>query len=399
MSPGARAGGSTTESILDAAVAELLAVGQADFSMESVAKRAFYSIGTVYNRWSDRDALLADVALERVLPTLVHGIDAGESREHVIDWLLGDGQPQALLAGEILLAGRTSPTVRPASRAVWEGTVSGLGQSLPMSMAWYVATYAVGTALLEVIGAAGPHPARGRVAWFVDACVSAAPVAGGRQLRSTFESIEIPVVPDPSRSDAVARALVGAARELLAERGAASTSTRDIAAGAGVTTGALYRRYDGKSGLLADVLLTQLQPDRYAWTWELVTALATEDPLSDAAGVLGRRMLEVASDEQAQAVLLQLGIAARNDPVLQSQVAERIAAAHAARVDMAMHFAQTGLLRADVAPEVLVWGFQAIPVGVRATQAAGIGLDGNVVSASMEALLRSAAARPADAQD
>ena len=383
----------TTDLLRQAAVEELVAAGQADFAMESVARRAFFSIGTVYNRWLDRDALLTDIARTRIMAGISDGLGSAESASDAIAWVLDAGQRPILAAGEIMLAGHTAPALAPVAVDLWQCVRGSLEQRLPSSMAWYVATYALGSALLGAIGVDGPSPATGRVQWFVDACDSTAPMPSVPRETATVDALAVPTVPSPHGNDDVARALVDAAQLLLAERGAAGTSTRDIAAGAGVTTGALYRRYDGKSGLLADVLLAQLQPDRYAWTWDLVQALASKDPFADSARVIGQRMIDAAEDEAAQRVLLQVGIAARNDSALQAQVADRIRVAHEARVEMARGFAATGLLREDVSPEVLVWGFQTIPVGVRATLPLGVPLDLDDVRASMGALLR-AAARP-----
>lgn len=392
MTPGARDRGATTETLLAAAREELLAVGQAEFAMEGVARRGFYSIGTVYNRWPDRESLLRDLGGLVVVPTIAQALPAAGDPAGAISWVLGTGGDDVLLAGEIMLAGHMMPAVRPASLELWDALVAGLAAHLPQSMAWYVATYAVGNALLRAIDIDGPDPATGRVAWLADASASVASPLAATTPIPRLDSVEVPVVPGPERTDDVAMALIGAARILLEAHGAAGTSTRGIAASAGVTTGALYRRYDGKSRLLADVLLTQLQPDRYTWTWDLVQALASEDPFSDAATVVANRLIAVADDAPAQKVLLQVGIAARSDPALRAQIAERVRIAHAARVDMVRHFAETGVLREDVSPEVFAWGFQAIPVGVRATLPLGVPLHHEVVSASMAALLRASSA-------
>lgn len=393
MTSGSGDRGATTQTLLEAAREEILAVGQADFAMEGVARRGFYSIGTVYSRWPDREALLSDLGSVVVAPAITQALRVAQTPADAIAWALDEGRDDVLVAGEILLAGHTMPDVRPASLEVWESLRGGLAQHLPESMAWYVATYAVGSALLHAIGIDGPDPATGRVAWFAEATAtdSAAPSAA----MPRPDTIEIPVVPGPERTDDVAVALIGAARILLEQQGAAGTSTRGIAVTAGVTTGALYRRYEGKSRLLADVLITQLQPDHYTWTWYLVQALASDEPFTDAASVLAERMITVAEDAPAQKVLLQVGIAARGDAALREQIAERVRIAHAARVDMVRHFTEAGLLRDDVTPEVFAWGFQAIPVGVRATLPLGVPLDPHEVGASITALLR-AAARPAD---
>ena len=391
MTVGAGDRGATTETLLEAAREELLAVGQAEFAMEGVARRGFYSIGTVYNRWPDRESLLRDLASVVIAPAITRELNTSEDPAAAIAWALGAGRDDVLVAGELLLAGHNTPEVRPASLEVWDALHGGLAAHVPESMAWYVATYSVGNALLHAIDIEGPDPATGRLAWLTDASGSVVGPRAPARSMPRFDRVDVPVVPGPERTDDVAMALVGAARILLESRGAAGTSTRGIAASAGVTTGALYRRYQGKSRLLADVLLTQLQPDRYTWTWDLVQALASEDPFGDAATVVANRLIDVAEDAPAQKVLLQVGIAARSDPALRAQIAERVRIAHRARVDMVRRFSETGLLREDVSPEVLAWGFQAIPVGVRATLPLGVPLDREVVSASMAALLRASA--------
>ena len=394
MTSGSGDRGATTQTLLEAAREEILAVGQADFAMEGVARRGFYSIGTVYSRWPDREALLSDLGSVVVAPAITQALRVAQTPADAIAWALDEGRDDVLVAGEILLAGHTMPDVRPASLEVWESLHGGLAQHLPQSMAWYVATYAVGSALLHAIGIDGPDPATGRVAWFAEGTATATDSAAPSGAMPRPGTIEIPVVPGPERTDDVAVALIGAARILLEQHGAAGTSTRGIAATAGVTTGALYRRYEGKSRLLADVLLTQLQPDHYTWTWDLVQALASDEPLTDAASVLAERMITVAEDAPAQKVLLQVGIAARGDAALREQIAERVRIAHAARVDMVRHFTDTGMLRDDVTPEVFAWGFQAVPVGVRATLPLGVPLERAAVSASITALLRAAARSP-----
>ena len=392
MGPGERDRDATTRTLLGAAREELLAVGQSEFAMEGVARRGFYSIGSVYSRWPDRESLLRDLGSAVIAPAMARELHSAEDAAAAISWVLEDGRDDVLLAGEILLAGHTVPALRPVSLEVWDMLHGGLAAHLPEGMAWYVATYAVGNALLHALGIDGPDPAVGRVTWLADACADGTGPRAPAASAPRFDGVEVPVVPGPQHTDDVAVALIGAARILLEAHGAAGTSTRGIAASAGVTTGALYRRYEGKSRLLADVLLTQLEPDRYTWTWDLVRAFGSEAPFSDAATVLANRLIVVAEDAPAQRVLLQVGIAARSDPALRAQIAERIRIAHAARVDMVRHFAETGVLREDVPPEVFAWGFQTIPVGVRATLPIGIPLDRDAVSASMAALLRAAAA-------
>jgi len=371
---------------------ELASVGQADFAMDRVAKGAYCSVGSIYERWNDRAQLLADLACGPITELIREALLERDDARDAIRWVLVEGNSTLLLAGEALLAGHTTPEVKAPAVALWEALESGLARNMPKPLAWYVATYAVGSALLGALGVQVHDPDAQRVRWIADACGDAQTGDAKRATVSSTDAVELPVVPDPSRGDDVSLALIAAAQALLSERGAEGTTTRDIAAGAGVTTGALYRRYEGKSGLLADVLVTQLEPDRYAWTWDLVQALASDDPVGQSAAVLAQRMVDVAQDLPAQQVLLQVGIAARNDPALRAQVVERIRVAHQARVDMVRHFADAGLLRTDVSAEVMAWGLQVIPVGVRATLPLGVPLDVEQVAAASESLLAASVA-------
>lgn len=375
------------------AMQELANVGQADFAMDRVAKGAYCSVGSVYERWNDRAQLLADLASGTVTEIIRDALRDREDARDAVRWALVEGRTTLLLTGELLLAGHTTRDVRSPAVGLWDALESSLARYMPKQLAWYVATYAVGSALLGALGVVIDDPDAQRVRWIADACGDAETVSARRADVSPTDVVELPLVPGPSREDDVSLALIAAAQALLSERGAEGTTTRDIAAGAGVTTGALYRRYEGKSGLLADVLVTQLEPDRYTWTWDLVQALASDDPVRQSAAVLAHRMVDVAQDLPAQQVLLQVGIAARNDAVLRAQVVERIRVAHDARVDMVRHFADAGLLRDDVSAEVLAWGLQVIPVGVRATLPLGVPLDVERVAAASESLLAASVAR------
>jgi len=382
-----------TRAILESAARELANVGQAEFSLERVAKGAYCSIGSVYERWDDRVSLLTDVANDVVADNLANGLALAVDAEQAIRWVLSGGRSTVLLAGELLLAAHTAPPlVEPAIR-LWSELESGLRRHVPDALAWYIATYAIGSALLGALRIEGPDDLDGRVGWLLDGCTGTLDNRSPARAQTPAEHVEVPVVPGPSRTDEVSTALVEAARSLLSQRGVEGTTTRDIAAGAGVTTGAMYRRYEGKANLLADVLVTQLEPDRYTWTWDLVQALASDSPLGGSAAVLAQKLRDTTQDLSAQRVLLQVGIAARKDPGLRTQVAERISVAHDARDDMVRQFAEVGVLRMDASPEVLAWGFQVIPVGLRATLPLGIPLDVDTASAAMQSLLRASAAR------
>lgn len=360
--------------------------------MDAVARRSFYSPGALYERWPDRGDLLADIGRE-VQSELRGALDDLPDAPTAFAWALNDGRDVLALAGEILIAGHSMPPVRDIAIETWGTLREGLERVLPRGMAWYTASIAIGGALLDAIGLPGPTNRTGWVAWLTDACEVEIEQRHLPRAASTAPRVDVPEVPAPLRSDPTAQALIQAAQTLLAERGAEGISTRRVSAAAGVTTGAIYRRYDGKAALLSDVLLAELAPDRYAWTSELVRALATDDPYWAAADAMTAQMLAAARDEVSQRVLLQIGVAARNDEALRDQVQERVLVAHRARAGMFARLQEVGLMRDDVDPAVFAWGFQTEPVGVRVTLPLGIPIDEEAAAISMRAILTAAAAR------
>lgn len=358
--------------------------------MDAVARRAYYSPGALYQRWPDRAELLTDLGreLQAELGDQLARLENGES---ALTWALDDGRDLLGLAAEILIAGHTASEVRDVSVSMWHTLHDGLQRVLPPGMAWYVAVVGLGDAMLASIDLPPPGPRDQRVRWLLDACD--AEVQGRRVPRLGAQTpTSVPQVPSPARSDATTMALIQAAQNLLADQGAESLSTRRVAAEAGVTTGAIYRRYDGKGALLGDVLLVALAPDRYAWTWELVQALASDNPYWEAADVMTSRLIKTAQEEAEQRVLLQIGVAARTDASLRAQVMERVRIAHETRREMFDHLRRAGVMRADVDPAILAWGFQSEPVGIRALVPLGIPVDEPAAVTSMRAILTAAAA-------
>jgi len=332
---------------------------------------------------------LGRVIRDELATALAQATDAPSAIACVLD----ERRDLVALAGEILIAGHTMPGVRDVATGTWATLRTGLERHLPPGAAWYVATIALGGALLDVIGLPGPVPAVGRVAWLTEAARVETEGLRAAAHGLPQEEVDFPEVPPPSRSDATALALIQAAQTILAQHGAEGVSTRRVSAEAGVTTGAMYRRYDGKAALLADVLVAELAPDRYAWTWDLVAALATDDPYTNAADVMTLQLIKVARDDASQRVLLQIGVAARTDEALRAQVRERVLVAHRARTEMFARLRATGVMRDDVDPGVFAWGFQSLPVGLRALTPLGIPVDEPAATVSMRAILTAAAAR------
>lgn len=382
----------TTLILLEAAADELIQVGQADFTMEGLARRGFFSVGAVYDRWKDREQCIADVAQTVAQTRLETFLDASKSLPGFIGTALENSDKTLTLLGEIFIAAQYMPAVQEPAHNLWVQAERRFRRWMGPGMSWYMASVCIGGALIDLMDV--DRPSERGMDFFVAACRAEADPKSGPSLGGvTIEQVSIPQVPGPSRTDDVASSLIDAARVVLAERGASAAGARDIATVAGVTTGALYRRYEGKSRLLADVLVAQLEPDRYEWTWDLIRAFATEDPYDRAADVLAQRIVATGNDRAGQQVLLQIGVAARNEPALRSQVHQRISVAIDARREMIDHFKVVGLLREDLDAAVPAWAFQALPVGMRATLAVTDVSDADRAEAAMRALLVSVSAK------
>lgn len=385
--------GEARSRMLTGAQEELAAVGQAAFTMEGVARRSFYSIGTVYKYWADKNALLTDLATESIGPDVCGALASRTNPAECIVWMLDEGRSQLILVGEVLLAGHADEQVGQVARELWSSVLEQMRRLLPSSMAWYVATYAIGNALLDVIGIPGPAPATGRVRWLTDSCSAAESIPQGVSRPSVSRDFGVPSDSVLGHHDATTLALIQAAHTVLTERGVQGASTRSIARAAGVTTGAVYRRYEAKSRLFADVLITELSPERYAWTWDLIGSFASADPYRNAAEVMTAQLITQSANAASQRVLLHLGIAARNDTALRDEIHRRIEAAQSARTSMFAHFIEVGLMRGDVDPAVFAWGFQALPVGNRVLAPLGFELDPSTVTEAMTSILSAAAER------
>ena len=67
----------TRDAVLDATLAELVASGYAQTSVEAIAQRADVHKTTVYRRWGTKDALIAD-ALEQAAAARTEVVDSGD---------------------------------------------------------------------------------------------------------------------------------------------------------------------------------------------------------------------------------------------------------------------------------------------------------------------------------
>lgn len=115
-----------------------------------------------------------------------------------------------------------------------------------------------------------------------------------------------PALPESHDSaDALGAALVAAAAQLFAERGYEGAGVADIAARAGVTTGAIYSRFDGKAALLAAAVDANL-------TRDLAELVRLDIEPTQILTRLGEGL--VGDDVGANALLLEAFALARREP-------------------------------------------------------------------------------------
>lgn len=118
----------------------------------------------------------------------------------------------------------------------------------------------------------------------------------------------------PRRRDAAATrtALLVAARLLMAERGVEGTSTRDVAAAAGVNQALVYRYFGSKEKLFAEAASAGKLPD----------GIVANTPLADLPRVLLDRMLGAAEVHESMEVATM--VAAANDEHVRAVIRERL---------------------------------------------------------------------------
>jgi AcrR family transcriptional regulator len=125
-------------------------------------------------------------------------------------------------------------------------------------------------------------------------------------------------------------ALVRAAAEVFLRRGFQAATLREIAAEAGMTTGAVYSNFDGKAGLFLAVLREKLDP-RLATMYEA----ARQAPLHGVGPRVGEEFAVYLERRRRWLILLiEFWAEAARDPNLRPKFAERHAALRAAVSDV-----------------------------------------------------------------
>jgi AcrR family transcriptional regulator len=142
-------------------------------------------------------------------------------------------------------------------------------------------------------------------------------------------NVDIPRrAPQPRRRDAAAtrHALLVAAREQIAEHGFSGTSTRDVAAAAGVNQALVYRYFGSKEKLFAEAVGADAPAD------VMPASTIAGAPLADLPRILLEQALDMHASAGDRASSLATLVFGANDAALRALIRERIEAGFSARL-------------------------------------------------------------------
>ena len=380
----------TTEHLRDTASRLLLERGVRELTLEAVADHGYASVGSVYERWPSRAALLDDLVESRFEPLWASTLQCAETSlaERLAVVLDSErGREVGVWLVELLHLARDSPDLAGHARSaverfadwcrVGEGRCS--HDATERGAQWWVLANAVGHAQLLLGGAAIPELA-----------VSIARLASNPWTQSTasptvdvtVDDLPKPDLPEPRPLDNTGQRLVGVTRRLIAEAGG-DTSIRAVLAETGLASGSLYRRFASKRDLILVVLQHELRTASYDWVQGLVDATTTSDPIGALAKAFRDRFDHLDRDPHTRNVLLELTVQARTDDALRRTVIGQVEHVAGVRAAFFERFAEAGVLARGLSPDVCGWLVQCPAAGFRLLVGAGLGPEGDDVEAAV----------------
>ncbi len=160
----------------------------------------------------------------------------------------------------------------------------------------------------------------------------------------------------PSGDDEIRAALIDAAAQVFAEEGYSGARVQSIAERAGLTTGAMYNRFTGKSELLLEAL------DLH--TLHLVSELAmAELSATDLLETVGVALLD--DQSPASALLLEAFMAARREEDIAERLRPRLAGERARLAKLVDADKDAGIIEKDLDTNAVVTFCQSVALGMR----------------------------------
>jgi AcrR family transcriptional regulator len=156
--------------------------------------------------------------------------------------------------------------------------------------------------------------------------------------------------------DEIRAALIDAAAQVFAEEGYSGARVQSIAERAGLTTGAMYNRFSGKSELLLEAL------DLH--TSALVNELATAElSATDLLETVGVALLD--DQSPASALLLEAFMAARREEDIADRLRPRLADERARLAKLVDADKDGGVIHRDLDTNAVVTLCQSVSLGMR----------------------------------
>ena len=160
----------------------------------------------------------------------------------------------------------------------------------------------------------------------------------------------------PPGDDEIRSALIDAAAQVFAEEGYSGARVQSIAERAGLTTGAMYNRFSGKSELLLEAL------DLHTST--LVDELvAAELSATDLLQTVGVALLD--DQSHASALLLEAFMAARREEDIADRLRPRLADERARLAKLVDADKDGGVIHKDLDTNAVVTFCQSVSLGMR----------------------------------
>ena len=186
-------------------------------------------------------------------------------------------------------------------------------------------------------------------------------------------------------------AILAAALRLFLAQGYDRTTMREIAAEAGVSTGAIYVYFQTKSAMLQSLCAEETASERTALLAAMRAVAPGEDPLAVGLGAGFRRYVEASGAERRDHARLNLLLQyeATRDPAFAGTMREMITSWQAVIVELMREERAAGRLRDDVDLRVLATILVALPFGLETLDLLGDGeLDWGLLVGTLGGLLR-----------
>lgn len=364
------------ERLLQAACLQFVTVGADRLTMEGIAERAGVSIGAAY-RWQPSLENAAYEVLRAGLPVIAEEIASAGSLD---GWLQPATAGDRLLT-ESLLAVRRFPSVA----TLVEGAIATVASRVrPLGL-----SLVIGSQAMMIGGCIIPAQGRFVIARLYERICAASPAGPLPWAAPAIDDFAATVAgpAQMSAADLIGERLIAATASVLASRQEATV--RSIAESAGVTTGAIYRRYESKDQLVADTIRAHLTADRTTWAIPFVARLAGAQA-GDPAEVLAEQ-LALAGDRDAELTRLSVEfiVASRLSPDSRQVLVQRITEAQQARQSLFEAMRQAGIFSRDDTPLALSWALQVTPTGARLLSLVGPQPSAEQWRSAMSSLLRS----------